>query len=73
MILHENRLLADDSHVNHSLFLSKIRKDVAKLRLKAPILKLKLRRGQFKVMSKRKLKKKYIKIYFLTDPGMFGM
>ena len=29
MIFHENHLLADDSHVYHALFLSKIRKDVA--------------------------------------------
>ena len=30
MIFHENRLLADDSHVTSCLIFSKIRKDVAK-------------------------------------------
>ena len=30
MIFHENLLLADDSHVYHTLFLSKIGKGVAK-------------------------------------------
>ena len=30
MIFHENRLLADDSYENHTLFFSKIGKDVSK-------------------------------------------
>ena len=38
MICHENRLLADDSHVYHALFLSKIRKNVAKLSSAAVVI-----------------------------------
>ena len=38
MILHENRLLADDSHEISYLILSKIRKDVSKLSSAAVVI-----------------------------------